>query len=48
MQVVRLKYGASDSDLQNFAFQAIDMLQGNAYEDSHALVSFLVDMVILI
>ncbi|KAH7658270.1 Armadillo-like helical-containing protein [Dioscorea alata] len=41
LQVVRLKYGASDSDLQNFAFQAIDMLQGNAYEDSHALACVL-------
>ncbi|KAJ0962918.1 hypothetical protein J5N97_028040 [Dioscorea zingiberensis] len=41
LQVVRLKYGAPDSELQNFAFQAIDMLQGNAHEDSHALACVL-------
>jgi len=38
MQVMRLKYHIPDSELQNFSLQTLDMLQGNASLDAHALV----------
>ncbi|XP_020259958.1 HEAT repeat-containing protein 5B [Asparagus officinalis] len=41
LQVIRLKYHLPDSELQNFSSLTLDMLQGNASMDVHALACVL-------
>ncbi|XP_072983205.1 protein SWEETIE isoform X2 [Typha latifolia] len=41
LQVIHLKYHFPDSELQNIALQAMDMLQGNGSLDPHALACVL-------
>ncbi|KAF6137275.1 hypothetical protein GIB67_036312 [Kingdonia uniflora] len=41
LQVIRLKYLYLDSELPNFALQAMDMLRGESYVDAHALACVL-------
>jgi len=38
-QMIHMKYGTPDSELQNYAIQAMEILQGNDSPDPHALVS---------
>lgn len=38
-QMIHMKYGTPDGELQNYAIQAMDSLQGNDSPDPHALVS---------
>ncbi|KAK3132983.1 hypothetical protein QOZ80_6AG0530430 [Eleusine coracana subsp. coracana] len=37
LQMIHLKYGTADSELQNYAIQAMEILQGNDSPDPHAL-----------
>jgi hypothetical protein len=43
-QMMHMKYGFPDSELQNYAIQAMEILQGNDSPDPHALVSSFVDL----
>lgn len=38
-QMIHMKYGTPDSELQNYAIQTMEILQGNDSLDPHALVS---------
>nr|BAD45833.1 hypothetical protein [Oryza sativa Japonica Group] len=38
VQMIHMKYGTPDSELQNYAVQVTEILQGNASPDPHALV----------
>lgn len=37
--MIHMKYGTPDSELQNYAIQTMEILQGNDSLDPHALVS---------
>ncbi|XP_006656123.1 protein SWEETIE isoform X2 [Oryza brachyantha] len=41
LQMIHMKYGTPDSELQNYAVQATEILQGNASPDPHALACVL-------
>jgi hypothetical protein len=36
--MIHIKYGTLDSELQNYAVQVMEILQGNGSPDPHALV----------
>jgi uncharacterized protein YfeS len=38
VQMIHMKYGTPDSELQNYAVQVTEILQGNASPDPYALV----------
>ena len=44
LQMIHMKYGTPDSELQNHAIQVMEILQGNDSPDPHALVSSFVDL----
>lgn len=37
--MIHMKYGTLDSELQNYAVQVMEILQGNGSPDPHALVA---------
>uniref|UniRef100_A0A0E0LC01 HEAT repeat-containing protein 5B n=1 Tax=Oryza punctata TaxID=4537 RepID=A0A0E0LC01_ORYPU len=41
LQMIHMKYGTPDSELQNYAVQVTEILQGNASPDPHALACIL-------
>ncbi|KAF2926976.1 hypothetical protein DAI22_06g168100 [Oryza sativa Japonica Group] len=41
LQMIHMKYGTPDSELQNYAVQVTEILQGNASPDPHALACVL-------
>ncbi|XP_047080825.1 protein SWEETIE isoform X2 [Lolium rigidum] len=41
LQMIHMKYGTLDSELQNYAVQVMDILQGNGSPDPHALACVL-------
>ncbi|XP_062228917.1 protein SWEETIE-like isoform X3 [Phragmites australis] len=41
LQMIHMKYGTPDSELQNYAIQAMEILQGNDTPDPHALACVL-------
>ncbi|WVZ80108.1 hypothetical protein U9M48_027611 [Paspalum notatum var. saurae] len=41
LQMIHLKYGSPDSELQNYAIQVMEILQGNDSPDPHALACIL-------
>ncbi|RLM55986.1 HEAT repeat-containing protein 5B isoform X5 [Panicum miliaceum] len=41
LQMIHMKYGTPDSELQNYAIQVMEILQGNDYPDPHALACVL-------
>jgi hypothetical protein len=43
--MIHLKYRTSDSDLQNYAIQAMEILQGIESPDPHALVHIMLILV---